>query len=642
VLVAGLLLTAVAGWLGYRYFARAQLHQAELKTDNAESAVRLVLDRMALAISAVRAMYAADWVTPDQFTRFARSLTIAQAIRSLGFYRKVLLEDRARYEQGFSTEPAKSLGIWQYDDAGKPTRAPARPAYYVVESVYLRNGGELSLGLDIASLPDRRASIVQALAGFQLTSTPEIQFNNSADTGIVLYIPALDRNGEIVGVATGSVTFMQLARDAALASGAQGIDITVSRDSPSTAADNAAAPPAPRSNVRTFLFGGRTWTVTVPPATPGPAEAWLVALVVGIGLAATSAAVAYTVGRQRTEEAVQARAELQGMLDGLGPLAWLLSPDGTVLHVNRTASDQIERPGEDEGIVGRPLWDLPLAGAGLAERARLRDAVHRAAGGESVRFDLLLASRDQNERVFDLWIRPLGPNVGPPTSLVASAVDVTDRHEGEQTQRLLMRELDHRMKNTLQVIQAVIRRTARAQSSVRGFETSLLGRVGAMSRTHDLLARERWLGAELGTVIQEEIGSFDSGGAIRTEGPNVRLNPRAALSVALAIHELGTNAAKYGALSASDGTITLDWRIERSGKEPMLELRWIELGGPPVSVPENRGFGSMLIERSIAYELDGQASLDYRHEGVVCIISVPLRTARPFVAERIVEPVETA
>ena len=114
---------------------------------------------------------------------------------------------------------------------------------------------------------------------------------------------------------------------------------------------------------------------------------------------------------------------------------------------------------------------------------------------------------------------------GPPTNLVASAVDITGRHEGEQTQRLLMRELDHRMKNTLQVIQAVIRRTARAQASVDVFERSLLGRVGAMSRAHDLLAEERWLGAEMNTVVTQEVSSFDAGGAISTSGPRSAAEP---------------------------------------------------------------------------------------------------------------------
>jgi two-component sensor histidine kinase len=197
-----------------------------------------------------------------------------------------------------------------------------------------------------------------------------------------------------------------------------------------------------------------------------------------------------------------------------------------------------------------------------------------------------------------------------------------------------MRELDHRMKNTLQVIQAIIRRTARSHRTVETFEQSLLGRVNAMSRAHELLAQERWLGADASTVIRQETSTFDTGNAIATEGPLIRLNPKAALSFALAIHELGTNASKYGALSTPAGKVRVAWSIERTGKEPRFMLCWKETGGPEVKQPEQRGFGSMLIERSIAYELDGEATVEYRPEGLVCTILAPLRTIRPFVTER--------
>ena len=227
-----------------------------------------------------------------------------------------------------------------------------------------------------------------------------------------------------------------------------------------------------------------------------------------------------------------------------------------------------------------------------------------------------------------------GRSASPAGNLVVSAVDITDRYESEQTQRLLMRELDHRMKNTLQVIQAVIRRTARAQASVEVFERSLLGRVGAMSRAHDLLAEERWLGAEMNAIITREVGSFDSGSAIAASGPRLRLNPRAALSIALVIHELATNASKYGALSAPDGKISVTWQADRSHSGPAVTLRWEETGGPEVSPPSNRGFGSMLIESSIAYELEGRAHLDFRRDGLVCVIIMPMHMLRPFLDER--------
>ena len=168
---------------------------------------------------------------------------------------------------------------------------------------------------------------------------------------------------------------------------------------------------------------------------------------------------AYLIGLDKTAEIAEARAQLLRMLDGLGPLAWLLKPDGTVIHANRTAGAVLNRP---RGADRRP----PVLGPAAARRPRMRASSapvrpsDRAARGDDSRFDLILTDEDDAQRVFDLWIRPLDSAHGRPTDLVASAVDITGRYESEQTQRLLMRELDHRIKNTLQVIQAVIRRTA--------------------------------------------------------------------------------------------------------------------------------------------------------------------------------------
>lgn len=161
-----------------------------------------------------------------------------------------------------------------------------------------------------------------------------------------------------------------------------------------------------------------------------------------------------------------------------------------------------------------------------------------------------------------------------------------------------------------------------------------------MSRAHELLARERWIGADMATLVRQEAAVFDVGNAIRLNGSPIRLNPRAALSIALAIHELGTNAAKYGALSVPAGIAVAGWQINRDEAEPYLVLRWEETGGPPVTAPESRGFGSMLIERSIAYELDGKATMDYRGTGLTCTIAIPLRNIRPFVSERASEPLD--
>jgi two-component system CheB/CheR fusion protein len=628
VLIIGFAMTGAAAWVADVYLERAEAAQAARRTEGATSAVRLALDRVATAVRAVRAMYAADIVTSDQFVRFARTLTRTQTIRTLGFYRRVQDASREAYERRFSTEPAATLGIWERDASSNPVRAEKRSNYFVVESGYVAGDSQPLYGLDIASDPERRAEIERALQRFELVASGEVRFPSGRGTGVLLYDPVLDRENSVLGVATATLTVDQLEQTASRVSGVIGISVDIGEALPSSEAEQEDERASADGTRRTFSLGGRSWSVTVAPAAEeANVRRWMLALIIGLGLTSTVAILAFTVSMSQTVEVTSARARLRAMLDGLGPLAWLLAPDGTVLNANRAATAAF---GVDEAdMLGRPFWDLLTAQRGKAESDRIHDAIKGAAAGKDARFDFSIGD-DDDRHVFDLWIRckELTGN------LVASAVDVTPRYESEQAQLLLMRELDHRIKNTLQVIQAVIRRTAKAQRTVEGFERSLLGRVGAMSRAHELLAEEKWLGANVTTLVRQETQSFDAGGnAIRAAGPGLRLNPKAALAIGLAMHELGTNASKYGALSSPQGNVEIVWSVDRSSDEPELVLTWRETGGPPVREPEHRGFGSMLIERSIAYELDGNASVEFRKEGLVCTIRVPLRTIRPFATD---------
>jgi two-component sensor histidine kinase/CHASE1-domain containing sensor protein len=630
VLLAGVGLTFLAGWFVDNYRRDSRNQQIALQTDNATYAVRVALDRIAIAVQAVRALYASNRVTQEQFARFVTTLTSSEAIRSLGFYRRVTSEMRENYERRFDTEPARTLGIWQYAENGEPISAPEKPTYFVIESGYQLGGEEPSYGLDVSSLPGRAPAITRASEGGELVATQSVELLNTDTQGVLLYVPIRDQSGSEIGVAGGSVALQDLSNIARLASGVADVDISIVEGRAVIGTDGNEERESSDLDQRSFEFGDRTWSVVATPALPaGDFAGWAMLLVVGAGLAATAAILAYLSSLSKTVEVTRARARLVGMLDGLGPLAWLLERDGTIVSANRSAVAQFD--GGKSGV-GTPFWKLPFNGINAEQAHRIMQAVTAAGQREDVRFDLDIEG-DETRQVLDLWIRSLGSEQGGVDNLVASAVDVTDRYESEETQRLLMRELDHRMKNTLQVIQAIIRRTARSHGSVDKFEQSLLGRVGAMSRAHELLAQERWLGADIGTIISQESVNFDVADAIQSSGPRIRLNPKAALSFALAAHELGTNASKYGALSVPGGKVKVTWTIERDGDEPRFVLRWQEIDGPPVEPPTQQGFGSMLIERSIAYELDGAATVEYLREGLICTISAPLRAIRPFVPE---------
>ena len=201
--------------------------------------------------------------------------------------------------------------------------------------------------------------------------------------------------------------------------------------------------------------------------------------------------------------------------------------------------------------------------------------------------------------------------------------DISERKRSEQRQQLLMAEVDHRAKNLLASIQAMVALTKGDASSVSAFAATLSGRLHALARAHDLLARDRWIGARLHDVLSGELQAYVGTGDDRLtiNGADVRLTPRAAQTLSLALHELATNAAKYGALSVPEGRVAVDSAIE--GQD--LLLTWVETGGPEVGSPHARGFGTVVIERSITHELGGSARLDFDPRGLRCHLRVPFR-----------------
>ena len=205
--------------------------------------------------------------------------------------------------------------------------------------------------------------------------------------------------------------------------------------------------------------------------------------------------------------------------------------------------------------------------------------------------------------------------------------DITERKRSEEHQLLLMGEIDHRAKNLLAAIQAMILLTKPSARSVDAYAGTLTGRLHAMARAHDLLAREKWSGARLHELIRNEFAAYvgDGGEAVEITGADVLLRPRAAQTLSLALHELTTNAAKYGALSVAEGRVAIRTAIETTPAGRTLVLSWTETGGPEVVPPDRRGFGSLMIERSIGHELDGDSSLEFDREGVRCVLRVPLK-----------------
>ncbi|HJU20753.1 MAG TPA: ATP-binding protein [Stellaceae bacterium] len=221
---------------------------------------------------------------------------------------------------------------------------------------------------------------------------------------------------------------------------------------------------------------------------------------------------------------------------------------------------------------------------------------------------------------------PLLDETGDIIEWFGAASDVTTRKQAEERQMLLLHELDHRVKNTLAAVQAIAWQTLRGADIDDRVRDAFEGRLMALAKAHDLLTKDHWEGARLRDLALQELAPYgaDDGARFAIAGPEVRLPPKAAVALGMAFHELATNAAKYGALSNEAGQIRVAWDVVNSSQPAVLRLRWTETGGPPVTKPRRQGFGSRLIERGLARELNGDVQLRYDPSGIVCSLDFPL------------------
>lgn len=206
------------------------------------------------------------------------------------------------------------------------------------------------------------------------------------------------------------------------------------------------------------------------------------------------------------------------------------------------------------------------------------------------------------------------------TGAIGVAMDITDRRESEERLRLLAREVDHRANNLLAVVQGAI--TLTDAPDVPQFREALLGRVSALAHAHQLLASSRWLGADLRRLVEEELRPFAGSGSdrVRIEGAREDLGPEAAQAIAMVIHELTTNAVKYGALSVQEGQVEVSWELSANGDKV---ITWRESGGPPVRKPHKTGMGARVIARALTGSAGGRTEIEWRPEGVCCRIYLP-------------------
>jgi PAS domain S-box-containing protein len=239
--------------------------------------------------------------------------------------------------------------------------------------------------------------------------------------------------------------------------------------------------------------------------------------------------------------------------------------------------------------------------------------------GESLRLDTDMRRKDGSVFPASISIAPIKNPAGDTIAISTTIEDITERRSWEKRQLLMNRELAHRVKNTLAVIQAMARHTLRTSPAPAAFTAAFEGRLRALSISHNLLTSSQWGGVEISELIREQLAPHGiGGGRFRVEGPSIMIPPGMVTSLGLVLHELGTNAAKYGALSAPAGEVDLSWNLLSTSPYKTLSIAWAERGGPPVQPPSHQGFGSVLIDSS------GKVERFFEPGGLRCAIEMPL------------------
>lgn len=303
--------------------------------------------------------------------------------------------------------------------------------------------------------------------------------------------------------------------------------------------------------------------------------------------------------------------ELTAILEGIGEGFYAVDRDWRITRFNSEASRHFQRPASE--MVGRVLWDI-FPGAVDTDLGRtFFDTMARRATIRGETLSVVIGPRRLAYRLF-----PLGDGMG----IVFR--DVTDLRHAEEHRELLIAELSHRVKNTLAMVQAIAAQTFKGVDSAAraDFDQRLL----TLSGVHGLLTDEHWDSAEIHDIVRTSLRPHlgSKGARLAYDGPEFRMNPKSAVALSLALHELGTNALKYGSLSNDAGKVALAWSTE-AGR---FQFRWQESGGPAVTPPGRTGFGSRMIERGLSSELQGDVRIDYRPDGVVCTIDSPLDAVR--------------
>jgi len=357
-----------------------------------------------------------------------------------------------------------------------------------------------------------------------------------------------------------------------------------------------------------------------------PVSVWSSPISMG-GLSARLVTITDLSVHRRAEEIATAERFARSILEQATEAIIVLSSDGQITRASWMAEEIAIAP-----PVGRMFTDaFPLdvqspTHAGILTRIAREGLDTVLATKPFHGVEVKLHNPLMRKRFFLLSAGPLLNDARQTVGSIVTLTDITARKRAEDQQTMLVAELNHRVKNILAIVQSVAAQTVRGSSSLETFNVAFSGRIKALALAHDVLTRTRWIGIGLNELLAAVLGPYRGADETRValEGPPVLLPARAVMPLSMVVHEMATNASKYGALSVSLGAVRINWTVKDNGMS-WVEISWIEQGGPKVAPRTATGFGTKLIDRVVSYDLDGKAELTFKPEGVRAVLRFPLK-----------------
>jgi PAS domain S-box-containing protein len=600
----------------------ASLLEFRLQSQRVAESIKTSLGEQALFLDQLSGVFLSQRtaLTHEDFHRLVDKLLHRYpTIRAVEWAPHVAAAEREEFEAAQRAN-LPGFAIRERGVSGELQPVGNRSQFYPVTYVEPLAGNEQAVGFDLTSDDDRRATIEAANSIGDVVATAPIRLVQEREnqTGILLVksVPESAAGPGIVVAVLGLGTFASLL--------AEPLQATLAIRFIDTAGKRpffeSFVASTPATYGTTFDFGGRRYLVQTAPTALYLAqhrgwESWavLAAGVLGTGLLG-ALLILGTGHAYRVETLAQARQQLATIVEASRDGIWSWTIDGTITTWNAEAERMLGRTAKE--ILGKSLLTL-VPPERLKAAREVIAKVHQGQGSGPL--ETIRLRKDGTPLFVELTVSPIRDSEERIVAAATVCRDITQRKRAEQTEQILVRELNHRSNNLLTIIQSIAHRSLSGDSSLAAARQAFEARLQALARINRRLTESDWSGMSLKEIVRQELDPFVA--RVQIDGIDIMLSAQHAQNFSLVLHELATNAAKYGALSNGIGRIAVSWMVPDNYRRRILKFIWQERDGPLVTPPTHRGFGTALL--AIAFV---GVRLDYAAEGVICEFDVPLES----------------